>query len=332
MTTTGYGISGIGYPMMGLGNLGLGGVSGFSSYDAYMPSSMGMGYGMGYGMMSPYGMGMMNPTFMAQMQGQMEEYQLNHAARMQELTLNHEVNARDLTNSALVKKVLSNGSIQQGVQNLYTKVRERDMNGVCEEFDRLKKYIRNNYSEELQQYYKANPEAGIVEVIENLYASIISQQENRVADLRSDIRAYGDDAFRNGFMSTFKKGHGDKYTEEALNHCFGMSINHKEHHDFTQGVGSVAGGAAHAIKMGAIGAAAGGTAFTIGNLLTTAGSALLPAKKIKDAAGNVTKVSRTVGFKFKGLGKTMLAVGVVATIADLGYQIYKACTKDRATA
>lgn len=331
--TTGYGISGIGYPMMGLGNLGLGGVSGFSSYDAYMPSSMGMGYGMGYGMMSPYGMGMMNPSFMAQMYGDMEKYQLNHAAQMQELTLNHEVAAQRNTNSALVRKILDKGSVDQGIQNLYTKVRERDMQGVCEEFDRLKIYIRNNYSEELKQYYHANPEAGIVEVIENLYASVISQQEQRVADLRSDIRAYGDDAFRNGFMSTFKKGHGDKYTEEALNHCFGMSINHKQHHDFTQQVGSVAGGAAHSIKMGAIGAAAGGTAFTLGNLLLTATTSLFPAKKIKDAAGNVTgKVSRTVGFKFKGLGKAMLGVGVAATIADLAYQIYKSCTKDRATA
>ena len=139
--TTGYGISGIGYPMTGLGNLGLGGVSSFSSYDAYMPSSMGMGYGMGYGMMSPYGMGMLNPAYMAQMQGQMETYQLNHAANMQQLTLNHEVQARDLTNSALVKKILSQGSIDQGIQNLYAKVKERDMDGVCEEFDRLKTKI-----------------------------------------------------------------------------------------------------------------------------------------------------------------------------------------------
>ena len=328
MTTSGYGISGIGYPMMGLGNLGLGGVSGFASYDAYMPSSMGMGYGMGYGM-SPYGMGMMNPAFMAQMYGDMEKYQLNHAAEMQQLTLNHETAARDLTNSALVKKVLSNGSIQQGVQNLYTKVRERDMKGVTEEFDKLRNYIANAYSEELKQYYKANPEAGIVEVIENLYASIISKQENRVADLRSDIKAYGDDSFRNGFMSTFKKGHGDVYTEEALNHCFGMSINNKEHHDFTQKVGAVGGSAAHAIKMGAVGAAVGGTAFTIGNLLTTGVTSFLPKKTLKDAAGNVTKVSRTVGFKFKGLGKAALAVGIVATLADIGHSIYKACNKDK---
>lgn len=351
MTTTGYGISGIGYPMMGLGNMGLGGVSGFSSYDAYMPSSMGMGYGM-----SPYGMGMgmMNPAFMAQMHGDMEKYQLNHAAEMQKMTLDYETSARDLSNSALVKKVLSNGSIQQGVQNLYTKVRERDMKGVCEEFDKLRNYIANAYSEELKQYYKANPEAGIVEVIENLYASIISQQEGRVADLRSDIKSYGDDAFRNGFMSTFKKGHGDIYTEEALNHCFGMSINNKEHLDFTQKVGAVAGGAAHAIKMGGIGAAVGGSAFTIANLLTTGTTALLPNKKvITDAAGNqvrkigffenlfkgnkiklnqgekIVKASRTVGFSFKKMGKVGLAVGIAAMVADLGHSIYKACNKDK---
>ena len=43
--TTGYGISGIGYSP--LGNLGLGSTGSYTSYDMYMPSMMGMNYGMG---------------------------------------------------------------------------------------------------------------------------------------------------------------------------------------------------------------------------------------------------------------------------------------------
>ena len=112
--TLGYGISGIGYNP--LGNMGLGMSGAYGSYDAYMPSMMGMNYGMGMGMNPSFGMGGMMgayPAFMAQMQqvqNQIEASQAEHNSAMHNILLNNEVNAHRETDSALMKKMLKIGN------------------------------------------------------------------------------------------------------------------------------------------------------------------------------------------------------------------------------
>ena len=113
--TLGYGISGIGWNP--LGNVGLGMSGQFGSYDAYMPSMYGMTpsmYGMGmnpsiFGMNGMYGM--YNPSFMANMYQQVEASQAMHSGNMHELLLNNEVSAHRDTDSALVKKILTNAEL-----------------------------------------------------------------------------------------------------------------------------------------------------------------------------------------------------------------------------
>ena len=286
----------IGYP---LGGYGLGGYGAFSSYDAYMPSMMGMG--MGYGGYGMYGMNqmMMYPAFMAQMQNQMEVNKLNHAAYMQQATLDYEVNAQKITQSALFNKTMQDGAVKQGIQNLYAKVKERDQDGICEEFDKLKQYVYATYKDDLVREGYPNANVGATEYIERLYATLISPQEQRPVDLRTHILENGDGAFRNGFMSAFKSGHNGRYTEETLNHIFGESINHKGHHDTNQKVGGWAGGAAHTIKTGAIGGAAAATGFATLNLIAKGGASIFGGK---------------VPFSFKWLGKFGL-IGLIGGIA-----------------
>ena len=126
MTTTGYGISGIGYPMMGLGDYGLSTNSAYGNYDNYM---LGMnGLGMGYmtnptlGMnTSVFGYGGYNPMFMGQMMSQMELNQANHAANMHTTLLNYQTQAHRETDKALIDKIVTNASVQKGVKTLATK-------------------------------------------------------------------------------------------------------------------------------------------------------------------------------------------------------------------
>lgn len=276
--TIGYGISGIGYNP--LGNYGLGMSGQYGSYDSYMPSMMGMNYGMGMnpsaygmngmaGMNGMMGMGMYYPTFMAQQQNQVEQMQLQHAGNMHTQLLNNEVNAHRETDSALMKKMLTNGDIQQGIQNLYNKVREGDQDGVCNEFDKLKNYVYSTYRDELTaRGNKINPSVSATQYIEAIYGQVISAQTGgEVHDLRSDIKKYGDGSFENGFMTGFRSGHHGRYVDETINHCFGLDIDQKGSKDLKQGVGHGIGRAASALEKGVYGAAIGGATFAGLNLV-----------------------------------------------------------------
>lgn len=259
--TLGYGISGIGYNP--LGNMGLGMSGQYGSYDAYMPSMMGMNYGMG--MMNPtFGMGGMMgayPQFMAQMQqaqNQMEASQAQHNSAMHNILLNNEVTAHRETDSALVKKMLTNGDIQQGIQNLYNKVQEGDQDGICSEFDKLKDYVYNTYRDELAaRGNKINPSVSATQYIEAIYANVISTQTGQIHDLRSDIKNNGDGALVNGFMSGFRRDHHARYIDETLNHCFGLEIDHKGSKDMRQNIGNGVGRTASVLEKGVYGAGAG---------------------------------------------------------------------------
>lgn len=282
-----YGI-GIGYPMLGFGNYGLGASGMYGSYDQYMPSTLGMNYG-GYGM--PGMMGMYNPMYMARLQAQMEEAQLQHAGNMHAGVLNNEVRANVETDRALVSKMLTNGDIQLGVQNLYAKVREGDQDGVCHEFDKLKQYVMNTYADELKKMGgEINPAISATRIIENVYLSVTN------SSLRGDIQKYGETSFNNGFMQGFRDGHQGRYVDETMNHCFGLEINQKKSKDRRQDIGKGVGVGASVLEKGAIGAAGGATVGAI-----------------------IGKICKNTG---KG-GKWGALVGALAAI---GLDIYWKCT------
>lgn len=250
------GISGIGYPM-GLGNYGLGTTSAYGSYDSYMPSMLGMSgmtgmypsYGTGYGMM-----GMYNPTFMAQMQQQIEQMQLQHAGDMHSMVLNNEVRSTQESDKALISKLLTNASVQADLKNLYNKVREGDQNGICEEFDNLRNQIYHTYKDELEaRGDEENPAKAARRIVNELYYAYTGNQ----SALDEDIKRYGDGAMMNGFMQGFRKGHHDKYVDETLNHCFGDRIDQKDSKDVRQTIGKVGGSAASVLEKGIMGTIAG---------------------------------------------------------------------------
>ncbi len=308
--TLGYGISGIGYSP--LGNLGLGMTGAYASYDAYMPSMMGMNgslFGMG-GMMGTY------PSFMMQMQNaqnQMELSRLQHAGNMQAAVLRNEVAANRNTDSALISKMLTNGDIQQGIQNLYNKVREGDQDGICNEFDKLKTYVYNTYRDDLKaRGDKINPAVSATEIIEKIYANIITAQSGgELHDLRSDITRYGDHATMNGFMQGFRTDHHSRYVDETLNHCFGLEIDQKGSKDFKQNVGKGMGRTASVLEKGVYGAVAGAGAWTLGSGLTKLGAGVIGCGK---------KVPFMTGGWWKW-GKWSAGVGaLLAMVGDIVWQ------------
>lgn len=294
----GYSISSIGYPSMGLGDWGLGTSGSYGNYDNYMPSMMGIG---GYGNMGMMGMGMYNPMFMANMQQGIEASQLNHAANMHTGMKNYEVQAYRETDSALIRKILSNATVKQGLATLRYKVINGSQDGICQEFDKLRNYILNTYRDEIKERGdKENPMIAATGIIDDIYASTYSTSTEPVT-LRGDIERYGEGAMMSGFMSTFKPGHDKRYTAETLNHVYGMNISEHEAQESERGIGAVGGRAAHSVKTGVI-AGSGAAAATVGLAALAKGISLgkIPFKPIA-----------------KHCGKIGLLAGCAALIADL---------------
>lgn len=269
--TLGYGITGIGYPSM-LGNYGLVGSTAYGSYDAYMPSMMGMN-GSLFGtnaMMNPMMMGMYNPMYMGQLMQGYEASQVDHAANMHSKITNNGVKAYGETDSALVQKIATNGDVQQGIKNLHTKVREGDQDGICKEFDKLKQYILTTYQDELAaRGNKINPLTTTVQIIDSIYSNVVTAQNqangsNEVASLEADIKKYGDGHLMNGFMSGFRSGHHEKYVDETLQHCYGYDIDRQSGKEVGQTITKGVGTVASVVEKGVYGCAIGGGTYALG--------------------------------------------------------------------
>ncbi len=300
-------ISGIGY---GLGNLALSAPGTFTSYDNMM-------YGMG-GMYSPYGygMGINYPLMMAYTQQDIESSQMQHSADMHSMLLQNDVRANRETDSALIRKVLTNSDVMQGIQNLRDKVVEGDQDGICQEFDELKSAIYQTYKGELNERNGFNnPKTSASELIEAVYNTVCK------SDLRNDIKKYGGSAMTTGFKKQFKPGSSEKYVDQTLNHCFGLRIDQKGSQDTAKTIGAIGGGVAHAAKYSAYGAIAGGGASLLINGIGKAGVSILP-KKLKDTL----KLPGTLKMNWKFAKNAAVAGALVGLIGDAVWQITKPST------
>ncbi len=315
-------ISALGYPMMGLGNLGLGSTGAYTSYDNYMPSMLSMtgmgGYGGMSGLNSMGGLGMMgmyNPAFMAQMmtaQQQIEQAQLIHAGNMHEGMVKNEVRAVRDTDSALIAKILTNSSVQQDLQNLYNKVIEGDQDGICTQFDKLREQILNTYKDEIaERGSEENPRKASAEIIEKIYSQMATAWHNdgTTHSLRDDIVKYGESAMFNGYRQGLRPGHQERYVDETMMHCFGLEINEKESKDLRQTIGKAGGRTVSVLEKAAYGGVAGATAYTVG----------------KGALSVVRKMCGKELLKFKPqqFGKWAFVAAGLAAVADIAWQISK---------
>lgn len=308
---SGYGITGMGYP---LGNIGLGTIGLYGSYDAYMPSNLGM-----YGNPLGYGNSLFMNNMYQQMQQQMELSQLTHAGRMHAGMKSNEVEAHGNTDSAIISIILKNSDVQQGITNLHKKVTEGDQNGICQTFDELRNYIMNTYRDELAaRGDKINPWTSTNEIIERAYATIISAKQGGVsANLRQDIENYGDNAFQNGFFQGFKKGHHDKYIDETMMHCFGLRVDQKESKDTRQTIGKWVGSGAKVLEYGAYGAVAGAGLSVVGTGLAKGVSSVLPSK-----VSSALKIKDIPFMNTKGWWKRTGKASLIAALLACGYAIY----------
>ena len=262
-----FGITGIGSNpyMNGLGSFGLGAGGTYSSIGDM--SSMGMaGYGMsGMGAMMgmPGMMGMYNPSFMGQMNQayqEIEKQNLEHAGAMHKLMLQTQTQNYQADDQYLFQKSLEDGSVNTLIVNLADKIREGDADGICEEFDKLKSTLYTKHADYLKaNSNRLNPSDSVNNVIENLYAQIITAKTGQVASLRNDIKQYGETAFNHGFNKNFfgKKDSHNNYSEETLSYLFGTRIDNKSGKDRMENIGGTVGRVAEAGTVAASGAAAG---------------------------------------------------------------------------
>ncbi len=312
MTTTGYGITGLGYSPFG--NVGLGATGTFGSYDYCMPSTMGM-TGMIPGTMGAVGMlpgvasmyGYWTPEGAASMQQRIETSHVTHAADMHNRMVDMEVANQRRSDNALIEKLLTNGELHLTAQNIKVKINERDLTGALYLFDQLSNSVNSRYKDEIAAMgSEINTSASVVSAIDYLYTSVNG------TNLMDDIKACDEGAFKNGFKQAFRNGHSKITVNEALNHIYGTRIDNAGHEKVKETCGKVAGHIAGGVEKGVLGAAvgAGGTAAVLG-----VGKLLLP-KLVKN-------VTWSGALKAMGTaGKIGLALGVVG-------EIIWQCTRDK---
>lgn len=320
-------IAGIGYGPLGTYGLGMSGQ--FGSYDAYMPSMYGMSpsmYGMGmnpsiFGMNGMYGM--YNPAFMANMYQQVEASQAQHSGNMHEILLNNEINAHRHTDSALVKKILTNADIQRSAANLYDKVKSGDQDGICQEFDNLRDNILNTYRDEFAAMGdKINPITSASQYAEHVYGNLATAWagDGKTHSFRDDVIKYGDSSLQNGFMSGLVRGHHDRYVDETLNHCIDLRIDHKESKDRRQALGNGLGRVVSVLAKGAIGGGIGLGVGALGIGTIKGINALFPKHEIvengtKEMVRGWSKIAKMPwGGPLKFLAVAGIITGIVADI------------------
>ena len=262
---------------------------------------------MGAMMGMPGMMGMYNLSFMGQMNQayhEIEKQNLEHAGAMHKLMLQTQTQNYQADDQYLFQKSLEDGSVNTLIINLADKIREGDADGICEEFDKLKSTLYTKHADYLKaNSNRLNPSDSVNNVIENLYAQIITAKTGQVASLRHDIKQYGETAFNHGFNKNFfgKKDYHNNYSEETLSYLFGTRIDNKAGKDRMETLGGAAGRVAE-------GATAAGAGYGIG----LAAAAL--AKVI-----NPLGICKNLGFKgTHSFGK----IGLMAALAgDILWQM-----------
>lgn len=273
----------------GISPIGFGlGTSPYGDFSNYLPSNMGM-FGMNNGMMGGldnlsamglnygtgglnygmgYGMGGMlgYQQYMAQMQNNIDKMNLNHVAEMHTGVVNNEVQAHEDTFSGIIRKLMTDGDIQQRIYSLNRKVKEGDQKGVCEEYDKLKARVYSECATEFKGKGKAGHKSDLAnQIIDSLYGNIISAREGTTHSLYQDIQKYGDTAFGTGFNAGFR-GDGKRQTVGAtINHIYGERTDHYGSKKRAQYLGTGVGTIAGVIKEGFLGAGVGAGAWILGS-------------------------------------------------------------------
>ena len=229
------GISGIGWNP--LGNVGLGMTGAYGSYDAYMPSTMGMNYGMG--MMNPMssmgGMmgGMMGayPTFMAQMQNvqnMLEKNQAQHSSAMHHILHENQYNAAKRTHEYTIAGMIPDADLEEGIGRLISMRNSNNWDGFCTEYRNLKEGLSHRYADELARMGdKINPSKVLNNIINNAYGRYHHGQTGQTVYLDDDVKNNAYSPFMSGFMQAYRPGSSERYSDEVLNYCLGHEIDQK---------------------------------------------------------------------------------------------------------
>ena len=267
---------------IGMSPLGAMGLDYSGAYGSYGDPMMMTGMMNGMGAMGAMGglgmMGMYNPAFMKQMmnmQQEIEKNQLQHATDMHNAMTQAEVANLSAHDRAIFQKISVDGDVQREIRILSDLVRKGDSDAIIAEYDKLKSIIYTKFAEDFKNNLKGNDSLNADRYIEIMYSQIVSQQTGMPADLRADIKRYGETAFMHGFNQTFlgNDGHNKKYSEEVLSYIDGNTrINDKGSKDRAHKWGGYAARGAEAV-------AATGTGWLAGIGLLGAGK-LLPIVKV----------------------------------------------------
>ena len=127
------------------------------------------------------------------------------------------------------------------------------------------------FAKELAQDKTGDIKLNVDRYIEMMYNQIVSLQGGQPADLREDMKKYGETAFMNGFNRTFlgNKGHNDRYTEEAIAEIDGTRINDKGSKDRAQKWGGWAARGVEGLLAYASGLIGGVAALGVGKVFVS---------------------------------------------------------------
>lgn len=260
-----YGISSIGTldssyynPMMSMMN-GMGMMNGISPYG-------------GMGMMGM--MGMMNPQYLEQMaeaqkkmleiQHQTEMLQTQHAIDNHKLLMQADVQNMSAHDRAFFQKTMVDGDINEGIKSLASVIRKGDSDAICEQYDKLKQNIYAKYGDEFIKNGIIGDERKVLAHIEYLYNQIITKQNGgEIADLKEDIKKYGETSFGHGFNKAFfgSKDYHGKYTEQVEDYIYNEGIDNEHGKNKMHKVGT---GVGTATRYGLWGLAGLGAGWGIG--------------------------------------------------------------------
>lgn len=294
----------------GLGSAGLYG----SYYNPYMSMMSGYGYGMSNPMMSGLGMmgGMYNPSFMGnytemmkQMysaQNEIQKLNLQNQVDMHTAKEQAQVQNNAAHNQAFFETIMEDGYVKNAVREIYDAVHTSNMDAVAEKYFELRQMIFNKYADHFKNSIGGqNDKNNIDHYISTMYSEIGGglNPTGVKPDLRSDIKAYGENAFVHGMNTTFmgNSGHNMLTAEECLNQIYGTPINDK-------------GSKAHAEKLGR----GAGRVKEVGVAALAGGAA-------GAAALGIGKTIPFIGKHLHGLGKWAWAGALTLAVGDVFWQM-----------
>lgn len=200
------------------------------------------------------------------LQGDLDRMQIQSAGATNQIRLQTETQALANQDEAVFRKAMVDASVNTCIRNLAEKVQEGDTNGIYTEYQKLKNELYTKFADDFaSSASRVDSRKSVEHIIEMLYSNIVSAQRGSVADLRSDIKRFGETPIMHGFNKAFlgKSGYHEMNTEQLLSKMYDTPLDNIGGKERMEKAGGYMGKGAELALSVPAGAAAGLTAAGI---------------------------------------------------------------------